>query len=105
MPKRIWPRRAYSQDSNAKELDDAAEAVGATVLALDGLGGGVNDRLIGYKGSDGRKRNFLVEYKSGKWPGLRQSQKVFRDWWRGQWAVVETQEELFAVLGVKVNDA
>jgi len=95
MPKRIWPRRAYTQDANAKELDDAAEAVGATVLALDGLGGGVNDRLIGYKGA-----NFLVEYKTGKWLALRQSQKNFRDWWRGQWAVVETREELFAVLGV-----
>jgi len=99
MPKRIWPRRAYSQDSNAKDLDEAAEAVGATILALDGLGAGVPDRLLGFGG-----KCYLVEYKCPGASSLRRSQRDFRDWWRGHWAVVETQEELFAVLGVKMND-
>jgi len=31
------------------------------------------------------------------------SQKGFRDTWEGQWAVVETIEELFALLGVEID--
>jgi len=98
MVKHVWTGRPYQQDSVAKDLDEAAEKVGASILALDALGGGINDRLMGYRG-----QTFLVEYKTpGRGKRLRKSQIEFRDWWRGQWAVVETQEELFEVLGVSV---
>jgi len=98
MVKRVWPRKRYHQDAVAQELDEAAEAVGATIVAFDGIGGGVNDRLMGYHG-----RCFLIEYKTpGSGKGLRKTQKDFRDWWQGQWAVVSTQDELFATLGVSI---
>ena len=94
---RVWPREHYRQDDVAQELDEAAEKVGASVLALDNVGGAINNRLMGYHGE-----TFLIEYKTGQRKYLRPSQRDFRDSWRGQWAVVSTQEELFAVLGVSL---
>ena len=75
------------KDENHAEIVKFLRAIGATVIELHAVGGGVPDLLVGYK-----RRTFLLEVKrpgvAGKKRGRRQAmtnkaQADFYDSWRG----------------------
>lgn len=80
MARRVWGIvRGATQDRNARELDDRFLLHGATLIALDAVGDGVTDRLVGY-----REVNVLVEYKNVNGRGrVADNQKLFAELWRG----------------------
>jgi len=75
-------RRRGRRDENHAELVRVLEQLGASVVDLADVGGGVPDLLVGYLG-----RTVLVEIKNpatryGR-DGLSASQREFRAGWRG----------------------
>lgn len=89
--------RRVKRDANHREIVEALEAVGCTVVDLAAVGGGVSDLLVGYGHT-----NLLLEVKNpaaraGKKRGKTQAetdskQMKFRRTWRGQSTVVESAE-------------
>lgn len=75
----VWGVRRGHADGNAAELDTRFLVHGATVVLLDGVGDGVSDRLIGYRGLC-----VLVEYKNPNGRNVVSvNQAVFAELWRG----------------------
>ena len=91
-----WYRRA-KRDGNHGEIVTALKAIGASVVDLAAVGGGVPDLLVGY-----RTRNWLLEVKLpgriGKRPrgqaqiATEEKQSKFRAAWQGQHAVVSSPQ-------------
>jgi hypothetical protein len=85
-------REAAKVDANAKAIDAALLALGATVAKTDGVGSGFPDRVIGFRGM-----NFLLEYKDGAKPPskrrLNPHQEKWHKAWVGQVAVVNNPDE------------
>ena len=95
-------RRAPKIDANQREIVQALEQLGCSVVSLAGLADGVPDLLVGYHGA-----NYLLEVKdSAKPPSRRRltpDQREFFAAWRGQVARVETVQEALGVVGVVVE--
>lgn len=71
-------RTRARQDRNQVELVRALERLGCSVEPIRSLRGGVPDLLVGFQG-----RNYLIEIKVPKEGRLSESQKMWRDNWRG----------------------
>ena len=88
-------RRAPRRDANEREIIDALEAIGASVVQ-----GGPLDLIVGYRG-----RNYILEVKDGSKPPsarkLTPQEDVFIACWEGRADVVESTKEAYAVLGVR----
>ena len=93
-------RRAARVDKNHGEIVRAARSVGASVADLSGVAAGIPDLALGFRG-----KTYLIEIKDGeKSPSRRvltPQQQTFHREWRGHCAVVESVEQLFALLGVR----
>ena len=80
-------------DANQQDIVKALRDMGCSVQSLAMVGGGVPDLLVGYRGN-----NYLFEVKDGsKPPSARALTPDQLDWlqqWRGQWALIETVEEV-----------
>lgn len=74
-------------DANHNQIVEALRAIGASVVSLASLGGGVPDLLVGWNGC-----NFLMEVKtvSGR---LTRDQKVFFAEWRGHCKLVRSPRD------------
>jgi len=90
-------RYAARVDANHSEVRKALEQIGCTVCDLSGVGGGVNDLLVGYRG-----RNILVEVKDGEKPPsarkLTPAQVSFRAEWRGQYGIAKNVNEAIEIV-------
>lgn len=84
------PRYNARRDANEGEITDALDRLGITYLRLDEV-----DLLIGYRGC-----NYLLEVKTAA-GRLNQNQKVFADWWKGQWTVVRSIDDVLKVIGAE----
>lgn len=102
-------RRAARVDANQAELVKLARSVGASVQSLAPIGRGCPDLLIGYQRGgcphcDGRV-NLLVEVKDGSRPPservLTPDEAEWHATWRGRVAVIESPEQMLALLGLK----
>ena len=87
-------------DANQPTIVKALRAIGAQVVILSAVGGGVPDLMVSFK------RTFLIEVKDGAKPPsarkLTPDQVVFHAWWGGEIYVVETVEQALEVtLGEK----
>lgn len=84
-------------DRNQPAIVAALRKLGASVLHLHTLGKGAPDIAIGYK-----NRNYLVEIKDGNKPpaarALTDDEQRFHDEWRGQVAVIESEEQAIAFI-------
>ena len=94
MAGRHYARRV---DGNQSEVRQALEAIGCSVCDLSGVGGGVNDLLIGYRG-----KNVLIEVKDGSKPPsarkLTPAQVIFQAGWRGQYGIATTVDEAIDIV-------
>ena len=87
----IMPRYNPKVDQNQKEIVDALNAIGCSVVVI----GRPVDLLVGF-----RKRNFLLECKV-KGSENRKDQQDQRDWiryWRGQVRMVTDADEAIALV-------
>ena len=86
-------RYANRRDANEREIIDALEDIGCSVMQLNLP----VDLLVGY-----RARNFLLEVKDGSKPPSRtkktRQQKEFMAGWNGQVRVVDNVEDAIAVV-------
>lgn len=86
-------KRAAKVDGNHREIVEAFEALGCTVLSLAPMGRGVPDLLVGCG-----LRNFLVEVKDGSLvPSARKltpDEHRFQKEWRGQWSLIEDVKDV-----------
>ncbi len=64
-------------DANQREIVQALRAIGASVVSLAPMGGGVPDLLVGYRGA-----NWLLEIKGDRGK-LTSAQMEFHAAWRG----------------------
>jgi Holliday junction resolvase len=76
-------RYAKRRDANEKQIVDALQAVGASVVRLDKP----LDLLVGING-----RCYIIEVKTEK-GRLTKDQKKFIALWRGQYAIVTNVDE------------
>lgn len=94
-------RRAARTDANHAQIIAMARKCGCTVLDLSKVGVGCPDLLLGIATASGRK-NLLVEIKDGtKRPSERKLtpyQVKFHGAWKGPIAVVESTDELIALI-------
>jgi len=76
----------YRHDSNQIEIVTALRQTGATVTILSGVGGGVPDLFVGWRGI-----NLLLEVKNleGRGKRLTLAEREFMENWHGQVAIVE----------------
>lgn len=92
-------RHARRVDNNQSQIVTELQQIGASVIDLSGVGGGVCDLLVGYRGV-----NYLMEIKNletgyGK-RGLNKNQKDLADEWRGSPIhVVYTGDEALKIIG------
>lgn len=90
-------RRAARVDGNQGTLVAGLRKVGATVTCLHGVGRGVPDLLVGWRG-----RNYLFELKDpAQVPSARKLTDDEATWhsaWKGQAAVIETLDDALRVL-------
>jgi hypothetical protein len=86
------PRWRQKPDANQKKIVQALEKVGCTVYDASRIGGGFPDLVVGRAG-----QCFFLEVKtpSGK---LNKAQREFKEWWRGNYAVVRTPMEAVKVV-------
>lgn len=96
-------RRAHKTDANQKTIIQAMRVAGATVHSLAGLGMGLPDVLVGYKGN-----TILMEVKDGdKVPSkqrLTSYQVTFMsNWTGGPVAVVNDVDSALRVLRMVVQ--
>ena len=80
-------------DKNQASIVKALRQAGATVTLLSAVGGGVPDLIAGF-----RKKNYLVEIKGDKGK-LTPDQEVWHEEWKGQVAIVRTEEEGLKLIG------
>ena len=82
-------RRAARVDANQGAVMAALRAIGCSVTDLSGVGAGVPDLLVGFRGISG-----LIEVKDGSKPPserkLTRQQEEFHRLWRGRPPVVVT---------------
>jgi len=97
-------RRAAKVDANHADIVSALERVGAIVQSLAAQGSGVPDLLVGYRGI-----NYLIEVKDGsKPPSKRTLTSAQQDWhqqWRGQVAIVHSEDDALTVIGARKREA
>ena len=92
--------RRYSAkvDANQSAIVKALRDAGATVQPLHTVGSGCPDLRVGYRG-----RNWLLEVKDLNAPKsdrkLNPNQVEWHAGWKGQCAMVETEEAALAVIG------
>ena len=86
-------RRKTSRDANHIEIVDKLRAIGATVVDLASVGGGVPDILVGWRG-----RTYLLEIKTTKGYIRATQEQFFRSWMGGRIAVVRSFDEALDVL-------
>ncbi len=84
-------------DKNQSAIVKQLQQLGVSVFVLSGVGKGIADLIIGWRG-----KNYLVEVKNPerKWK-YTPDQVRFRASWRGQIVTIEKVEELFNLLGIK----
>ena len=92
--------RAAKIDANHEAVVMALRAAGATVQSLAGVGKGVPDLLVGYKG-----QTLLMEVKDGFKPPSKRSLNEDQLRWHGRWnggalAVVDSPDGALRILGV-----
>ena len=90
-------RRAARTDSNQTEIVKAFRTMGCSVHCTHMVGDGFTDLVVGFRG-----RNHLVEVKDGaKAPSQRkltQDEAKFHREWRGRCDIVETINEVIALV-------
>jgi hypothetical protein len=84
--------RRGKPDANSAAIQAALEAVGASVVSLAALGGGVPDLLVSRILEGGTVGYWLIEVKVEKGK-LRDSQRVFARRWPGTVFVCRTPDE------------
>ncbi len=84
-------------DSNQAEIVDALRGVGASVISLTDVWGGVPDLMVGFS-----QKNFLLEVKTARGV-LTKAQRSWHSEWRGHCAVVRTVAEALSAIGVEVE--
>lgn len=93
------PRHARRVDNNQSEIVAELRQIGASVIDLSAVGGGVCDLIVGYRG-----QTYLIEVKNtatsyGK-RGLNTKQQDVADNWRGAPIhVVRSVDEALRVIG------
>lgn len=90
---------AYKKaDSNQREIVAALRELGCSVVVLAGMGLGVPDLLIGWRGA-----NYLVEVKNlaGRGDRFTAAEHLFMDTWRGNSYVVHSIDEALELFGVE----
>jgi len=90
------------KDDNHAQIASDLEATGVSVVDTSGVGNGFGDIVAGWRGV-----NYILEVKDPtKKPSARKLTKKevrFHTIWKGQRAVVETSDQAFAVLGIKIT--
>lgn len=86
------PSRLGRADSNQPEIVRALRLIGAGVVSLASIGGGVPDLLVARHG-----RTVLMEVKTAKGK-LNAAQEEFRATWPGAIYTVRTPEDAISVL-------
>jgi hypothetical protein len=81
-------------DANQGEIVDDARSIGASVFVGSGVGRGLPDLLVGFRGV-----NYLIEVKEDEGSTFTKAQKKFWNEWEGQKAIVYNSRELFLVIG------
>lgn len=101
MTKRVDRHR--KRDGNHAELVSQLLGVGYSVLDTADLGHGAPDLVVGANGI-----NLLLEIKNPEQPPskrkLTPDEQDFRDSWRGQYAVVETLEDVIRIVAQKLKE-
>jgi hypothetical protein len=92
--------RAARVDQNHDQVVIALRSAGATVQSLAGVGKGVPDLLVGYKG-----QTLLMEVKDGFKPPSKRSLNEDQLRWHGSWkggalAVVDSPDAALRMIGV-----
>ena len=92
--------RAAKIDANHEAVVLALRSAGATVQSLAGVGKGVPDLLVGYKG-----QTLLLEIKDGFKPPSKRSLNEDQLRWHGRWnggalAVVDSPDAALRMIGV-----
>lgn len=82
-------------DQNQTAIVQALRAAGCTVAILAGVGGGVPDLLVGWRG-----QNFLLEVKNpaGRGDRLTPAESDFLATWRGQAVIVRDVGEALTII-------
>jgi Holliday junction resolvase len=93
-------RRAAKKDDNHNEIVRALISVGAVVVDLSGVGDGIPDILVGFRG-----QTLLLEIKDGnKSPSKRKlteaQLKFHANWNGGPLAIVDSVESALRMIGV-----
>ena len=92
--------RAAKIDANQEAVVTALRAAGATVQSLAGVGKGVPDLLVGFKG-----QTLLLEIKNGFKPPSKRLLTEDQLRWHGVWkggalAVVDSPDAALRMIGV-----
>jgi Holliday junction resolvase len=92
--------RAAKIDANQDQIVTVLRAAGASVQSLAGVGKGVPDLLVGYKG-----QTLLMEVKDGFKPPSKRSLNEDQLKWHGSWkggalAVVDGPDAALRMIGV-----
>ena len=92
--------RAAKIDANHEAVVLALRLAGATVQSLAGVGNGVPDLLVGYKG-----QTLLLEIKDGFKPPSKRALNEDQLRWHGSWkggalAVVDSPDAALRMIGV-----
>ncbi len=92
--------KAAKIDANQDQIVTALRAAGATVQSLAGVGKGVPDLLVGYKG-----QTLLLEIKDGFKPPSARLLTEDQIRWHGSWkggalAVVDSPDAALRMIGV-----
>jgi len=92
--------KAAKIDANQEQVVTALRAAGASVQSLAGIGKGVPDLLVGYKG-----QTLLMEVKDGFKPPSKRSLNEDQLRWHGSWkggalAVVDCPDAALRMIGV-----
>ena len=92
--------RAAKIDANQEAVVTALRAAGATVQSLAGVGKGVPDLLVGFKG-----QTLLLEIKDGNKPPSKRSLNEDQLRWHGNWkggalAVVDSPDAALRMIRV-----
>ena len=92
-------RRAARVDDNQREIVEELRRAGCSVWSLAGVGKGVPDLAVGFRG-----RNLFLEVKDGSKPPCKRKltpdEEAFHASWRGHVAVVESVEDALKIVGV-----
>lgn len=85
---------AKRTDGNQVQIVKTLRDLGATVADLHGVGRGVPDIAVGFRGV-----TYLCEIKNGN-AGLTPDEARFHAEWRGQVAIVRTVPDVLKLLGM-----